>query len=617
MPGGPVLVNFSAGATDVLVQRSDVSAARQLTVEEIIARHQLQQRTQDALVHSYIADARMDQHFRPNVADPGYDVASTNRYFVSGDDVEWEELSFSVNGTKWGPDRPSFPLLQAEKVLSLPLQLRFDNDYRYRLAGTERVGEYDCYVVRFDPVGKGQSLYRGTVWIERRTFARVKVQAVQTALSAPVVSNEEIQTYAPVASIGNRPIFLFTGLTARQIMLIAGRNLLVEKSVAFSDFRVNPEAFEGSREEARRSDRIMYRETDRGLRYYVKEGAEPRHQRALRRRARGRWRWASRSIRRTPSRCRSSASTISTSRSGARTRSWRSCSPACWRRATSSGRSSGPRRSTRSIDFFAIAVPSSDRVYDADGEHEQERAADLAADDRAQSRLAVHAVPETVRLLPVPVRRLHARHHDLRDVRRAGEHDHQRLRRRRGSTAAAATARSSNGAWFARAGMARVGRRRRQTPTTLQPIVREIQRQPVARLLLQPVPQDPPERGVVRRHAISTGSPSISSGCSTTPVSTVCRRRASASRSSGRHAARTRSTSSTSTGSISSSSARGAATGRSTTTWQPITGLGAAINFRAPKNTILRADFGKSFLPDRYRGIGSATLQVMILKPLK
>ena len=52
-------------------------------------------------------------------------------------------------------------------------------------------------------------------------------------------------------------------------------------------------------------------------------------------------------------------------------------------------------------------------------------------------------------------------------------------------------------------------------------------------------------------------------------------------------------------------------------TWQPLTGLGAAVNLRAPWNTILRADFGKSFLPDRYRGIGSATLQIMILKPLK
>ena len=52
-------------------------------------------------------------------------------------------------------------------------------------------------------------------------------------------------------------------------------------------------------------------------------------------------------------------------------------------------------------------------------------------------------------------------------------------------------------------------------------------------------------------------------------------------------------------------------------TWQPITGLGAAVNLRAPYNTILRVDIGKSILPDRYSGIGSATLQVMILKPLK
>ena len=113
------------------------------------------------------------------MTDPGYDVVTENRYFVAGDGVEWEELSFSVNGSKWGSDRPPFPLLQPEKVLSLPLQLRFDSDYRYRLAGTERVGDYDCYVVRFEPVGRRPSLYRGTVWIERRTFARVRVQAVQ------------------------------------------------------------------------------------------------------------------------------------------------------------------------------------------------------------------------------------------------------------------------------------------------------------------------------------------------------------------------------------------------------------------------------------------------------
>jgi hypothetical protein len=51
--------------------------------------------------------------------------------------------------------------------------------------------------------------------------------------------------------------------------------------------------------------------------------------------------------------------------------------------------------------------------------------------------------------------------------------------------------------------------------------------------------------------------------------------------------------------------------------WQPIIGLGVAVNFRAPKSTMLRADFGRSLLPARYRTVGSYNLQVLILKPLR
>jgi hypothetical protein len=50
--------------------------------------------------------------------------------------------------------------------------------------------------------------------------------------------------------------------------------------------------------------------------------------------------------------------------------------------------------------------------------------------------------------------------------------------------------------------------------------------------------------------------------------------------------------------------------------WQPLTGLGFAVNLRAPWNTILRADVGRSLLPDRYQGAGSTVFQVMVLKPL-
>jgi hypothetical protein len=57
---------------------------------------------------------------------------------------------------------------------------------------------------------------------------------------------------------------------------------------------------------------------------------------------------------------------------------------------------------------------------------------------------------------------------------------------------------------------------------------------------------------------------------------------------------------------------REAGTGR-----EQIRGIGAAVNVRAPWQTILRADVGKSFLPERYNGLGSIVVQVMLLKPMR
>ena len=269
LTGGPMLIDFNRGAVDVFGERSGVTANRGLSVADVIARHQARQRLQDGVVRNYVALARMEQHFRPTAADPGYDVVSQNRYFVAGTDVEWEELSFFVNGSRWGADRPPFPLLQPEKVLSLPLQLRFDETYRYRLDGTAKVAGYDCYVVRFDPVRSDPSLYRGTVWIDQKTFARIRVQAVQSGMPAPVVSNEEIQEYVPPVDVDGQPVHLLHGLTARQIMLIAGRNLLVEKSVAFEEVRVNDADFEGNGPPRRRTSIMFARPI--AARYHVRQ----------------------------------------------------------------------------------------------------------------------------------------------------------------------------------------------------------------------------------------------------------------------------------------------------------------------------------------------------------
>ncbi len=267
---GPLLLDFNFGGGAGYTARAEVTGSALPTVDEIIARHQEAQSAQDALVKSYTADALMEQHFRPTPTDPGYDVVTENRFFYDASGAEWEELSFTLNGSKWGPKRPPFPLLQPEKVLSLPLDLRLNKDYTYRLAGQDRIGERDCWAVRFDPVDEARPLYRGTVWIDKETYLKTQVQAVQTHMSPPVMSNEEIQTFSPQGSLAGRPLYLFSQLTSRQLMLIAGRNLLVERKVVFSSFQVNAPDFESRRAASRQTDHVMYRDTAKGLRYFVK-----------------------------------------------------------------------------------------------------------------------------------------------------------------------------------------------------------------------------------------------------------------------------------------------------------------------------------------------------------
>ena len=444
LTGRPMLVDFTADAAEVFAERSGVEAARQLTAEEIIARHRQQQARQDAAVDSYIANARLQQHFRPTVTDPGYDVVTENRYFVDREGIEWEELSFSVNGSKWGSDRPPFPLLQPEKVLSLPLQLRFDEDYRYRLAGTGRTGGYDCYLIEFEPVRDERSLYRGTLWIDKETFARVRVQAVQTRLGAPIVSNEEDQVYRAVTEIDDAPVFLLGTLTARQIVLIAGRNLLLEKVASFDDFRVNAADFAAERAGARASERVMYRETDRGLRYFVKEGET----RVVSERQT------------TSAKAMAIGVTVDPSYDfplpilGINYLDFEFRNPqtqlaVLFAGVLAAGNVQRPRVGDSpfdaSIDFFAIAVPSNDRLYDGGGDRTSDALLTWPLTAGGNLGWQVLAVPEARRSVSVPLRRFRARPGDGGDLSSAAEHHDPRARPVVESTAAAATALSSTG----------------------------------------------------------------------------------------------------------------------------------------------------------------------------
>jgi hypothetical protein len=611
-PGRPVLVDFNAGAPEnSFAERTGVSATRQLRVEEIVARQRQEQAREDAEVDHYSASVHMDQHFRPTVTDPGYDVVTENRLFVGADGVEWEELSFSVNGSKFGANRPPFPLLQPEKVLSLPLQLRLGDDYRYTLEGTETVNGYDCYVVHFDPSQADRSLYRGTVWIDRRTFARVKMQTVQTKLSAPVVSNEEIQSFSPVTTPAGATVFLMTRLTGRQLVMIAGRNLLVERDVILRDIRVNAESFAGERTEARRGPHVMYKDTERGLRYFVKQGDE----RVVSDRPTMKAKAAAMGITLDPSYA------FPLPIFGINYLNFSFGSPDTQLAMLFGGvlaainiqRPKVPHTPfDASVDFFGIAVPSSDRRYDILGEHPAERVITWPLNtglnlgwqytpfQKATFQYqfhfdAFHADTTTSEDFVVPARTI------TNGLGGAYEY-------RRGGYSAVL-----NGAWYGRArwtpwgvpgSLTSDGRTYTKYSANLS---RDFYISPIQKIHANGAYFGGQRLDRFSRYQFGLfddtrihGVPAsgvrfdelaMARGSYTFDLLQMYRLDLFLERAWGRDLSASRD-------------------------WQPITGVGTALNVRAPFNTILRMDVGHAWLPAEYRGVGSWVLQVLLLKPL-
>jgi hypothetical protein len=618
LTGRPMLVNFNEGADAIGVQ-TGVSAERQLSVGEIISRHQRQQLAQDRLVRSYIASARMQQYFRPTETDPGYDVVTENRYFVGEDGIEWEELSFAVNNRKFGGERPPYPLLQPEKVLTLPLQLRFDEGYRYRLVGNglQRIDGFDCYEVRFEPVRDDPSLYRGTVWIDRKTFARIRLHAVQGELPGMVTSNEETLSYRPVTTIGNQPIFLFTALEGTQNVLVAGRTIRMDKRVTFSDFRVNDDDFVELRASARLSDRVMYRETPAGLRYYVKRDGE----RVVSEHPTASVRALALGLVVDPSYTSTAGmlpifgiNYIDFSFGNSNTQM-----AMLFAGVLAAGNIQRPqlgsKRLDASVDFFAIAAPSSDRVYEVSGERESESL--LTWPLSTGLNLGWRVTPFLTAKLQYQLR------FDgyVRDTTTSEQFVVPSSTVTNGIGGSWEYNRSGysvvlNGTWFTRAGWKPWGEPQPDgsllsTPASYVKYTASVSRDILidafqkihlnaawfgGRDLDRFVKYQFGMFDSTRIHgvpsAVRFGELAMARGSYSVNVFDQYRLDLFLDQAWGKeeHADRN---------------------------WQAIPGIGAAFNLPAPWNTILRADVGKSWLPDRYGSLGSMSLQIMLLKPLR
>jgi len=249
----------------------EVSAERLPSVEEILAAHQAFQSAQDALLTNLRADARVDYHFRIGQGTP-FDVTVLSTFWYDPNvGAEFEQKEFLVNGVAWRKGRvPEFPLPEPEKVLTLPLDIALDKRYAYRLLGDEEVNSRAAWVIAFEPIEQAGTLYRGKVWIDKTTYARLKVSSLQTGLAEPILSNDETDLYRPLTGPSGLTHWVLDRIEGQQVFSTIGRNLILFREITFTNHAINDPGFENLRAQAYASDHPILRDTEKGYRFLDK-----------------------------------------------------------------------------------------------------------------------------------------------------------------------------------------------------------------------------------------------------------------------------------------------------------------------------------------------------------
>jgi hypothetical protein len=301
--GGRVLVGTTPAKAPFLVvldyaerpkvtkETVNVATQRGITVEEIIRNHQAYDAFQESVQPKYIAKNTTKLRFDIGGGAEAVEAAIVGDYFSDPNGrADWVWSDFYINGVRWKYGRiPELPLIQPEKVAQLPLDIHLTNEYVYRLIRETDLLGYKVYEVRFEPPANAPTelpLYRGTVFIDARTWARVRISMVQLNLTGEVLSNEERVDFIPFSAETKRPLTLAEAASvdprrliwlpqvvgAQQVISAAGRATVIQRETTFDNFRVDPVDFELKLAEVSKTDARMVRETEKGMRYLERRG---------------------------------------------------------------------------------------------------------------------------------------------------------------------------------------------------------------------------------------------------------------------------------------------------------------------------------------------------------
>jgi hypothetical protein len=267
--GGISAFRVRAGAGDRFAEGVTVGAARSLTAEEIVARHQAAAARQAAAIQTDVATGSLTLTFEA----PGFvapvTVTSATTIFREGTGIEMRQAGIRVNGVTFAPKNgvPRLPILEPERVAAVPLTITLSSVYRYGLDGRETIDGRPCYVIAFSPQAAGASLFSGRAWIDERTFAMVRVSASQTGLKGAIVASEQTDTFAPDAA-GR---WLLARSDIRQTYEGASVRTPIHRLLEIDRHEINAADFAARRAAAYASSDVMLRDTPNGFRYLERE----------------------------------------------------------------------------------------------------------------------------------------------------------------------------------------------------------------------------------------------------------------------------------------------------------------------------------------------------------
>lgn len=272
----------TAAEREGIEEKVTVSGDRGMTVEEVLRRLQAFEDAQSRRIDHYQAVNTTSLRF-PAAGAQTIEATLAGPYFVErGVPPDWVWSSLYLNGVRWrSKEIPEIPLIQPEKAATMPGEITLDKKYRYTLRGSDTIDGRAAWVVDFEPIGAAVAtegrLYKGTVWVDKQLSARLKTRAVQLGLIGEVLSNEETLVYTPIDADGAPApweagsFILPLKVVAQQILSVVNTATIVERDTRLTEVKVNADGFAAARSAANASDATIVRDTDKGLRYFVKD----------------------------------------------------------------------------------------------------------------------------------------------------------------------------------------------------------------------------------------------------------------------------------------------------------------------------------------------------------